>query len=112
MLLRPLGRLLNQQSREAMEVEVDYRLQATCLDTEEHHIRTLLLQIVVREALMLKALRSEDIGDSHQVRVEADVLMTGRRDKVIEEITSRLSMEPGVRAISWEIGEPNGKDHA
>ena len=111
-LLRPVARLLNQQPLEATEVEVGYHLEATCLDTEEHHIRTLLLQAVAREALLLKALRSEDMGDSHQVRVKADVLLTGRSDKVIEEITSRLSMEPGVRAISWEVGEQNDKDQA
>lgn len=111
-LLRPVARLLNQQPLEATEVEVGYRLQATCLDTEEHHIRTLLLQAVVREALLLRALRSEDVGDSHQVRVEADVVMIGRSDKVIEDIASRLSMEPRIRAMSWEVVDQNGQDHA
>lgn len=36
------------------------------------------------------------------VNVRADVMTTGRHDALIEEITSRLSMEPGVRAIRWE----------
>jgi len=110
-LLRPVAQLLNQQPLQATEIEVGYRIQATCLDTEEHHIRTLLLQAVAREALLLKGLRSEDIGDAHQVRVEADVVMTGRSDKVIEEVASRLSVEPGIRAMSWEIIDQNGGDH-
>jgi uncharacterized membrane protein YhiD involved in acid resistance len=70
------------------------------------------LQAVAREALLLKALRSEDLADSHTVRVRAEVVTTGRSDHVIEEITSRLSMEPGIRAISWEIGGQNGKEQA
>jgi putative Mg2+ transporter-C (MgtC) family protein len=109
-LLRPVGRLINQQPLEASEVEVAYHLEATCLETAEHHIRTLLLQAVAREALLLKALRSEDLPESHTVRVRAEVVTTGRSDKVIEEITSRLSLEPGIRAISWETGDTNGKD--
>jgi putative Mg2+ transporter-C (MgtC) family protein len=109
-LLRPVARLLNQQPFEAVEEEVSYHLEATCLGTEEHHIRTLLLQAVAREALLLKALRSEDLVESHTVRVRAELVTTGRSDTLIEEITSRLSLEPGVRAISWESGEPNGKD--
>ena len=110
-LLRPVGRLINQQSLEASDLELTYRLEVTCLETEEHHIRTLLLQAVAREALMLKALRSEDLAETHTVRVRAEVATTGRQDRLIEETTSRLSLERGVRAISWEIGEQNGKDH-
>ena len=110
-LLRPIGRLINQQSLEAAELELTYRLEVTCLETEEHPIRTLLLQAVAREALMLKALRSEDLAETHAVRVQAEVATTGRQDRLIEETTSRLSLERGVRAISWEIVEQNGKDH-
>jgi putative Mg2+ transporter-C (MgtC) family protein len=110
-LLRPVGRLINQQPMEASEVEVAYHLAVTCLETEEPHIRMLLLQAVAREALVLKALRSEDLAEAHTVRVRAEVVTTGRDHRLIEEITSRLSMEPGVRAISWESSEQNGKEH-
>jgi putative Mg2+ transporter-C (MgtC) family protein len=76
----------------------------------EQHIRTLLLQAVAREALVLKALRSEDIAGSSHVQVQADVSVSGRSDKVVEDIISRLSLEPGIRAMSWELTGPNGKD--
>lgn len=88
-----------------------YRLEATCLSKEEPQIRTVLLQCVVREALELKALRSEDMADSDSVRVQADVVLMGQSDKVIEEVAARLSMEPGIRALSWEILDENGKNH-
>lgn len=111
-LLRPIGQLINRQPLESSEVEITYQLNATCVDREEPHIRTLLLQAVAREALLLKALRSEDLPDGNLVRVEAEVITTGRSDQAIEEIMTRLSMEPGTKTISWEIVGSEGKEAA
>jgi len=58
----------------------------------------------------LKALGSEDLAETHTGRVQAEVTTTGRQDRLIEETTSRLRLERGVRAMSWEILEPNGND--
>ena len=111
-VLRPVARLINLQPLAASEVEVAYHLTVTCLETDEPHIRMLLLQAVAREALVLKALRSEDLAETRTFSVRAEVVTLGQHDRVIEEITSRLSMEPGVRAISWESGEQDSKDQA
>ncbi|HXX76041.1 MAG TPA: MgtC/SapB family protein [Nitrospiraceae bacterium] len=111
-LLRPVGQLINRQSMEVSELEVTYHLTTTCQDTEEPHIRMLILQAVAREALLLKALRSEALPEAEVTKVQAEVVTNGRQDRLIEELTSRLSMEPSVRSVSWESGEQNGKDHA
>jgi putative Mg2+ transporter-C (MgtC) family protein len=103
-LLRPLGRLIERQPLdEASEVEVSYRLTATCRDSEEPHIRSLILQEVARAAVRLKSLSSEDINGSGKVRVQSILISTGRSDSAIEHITSHLSMESRITAVSWEF---------
>ncbi len=100
--LRPLGPLIARQQASGTELEVSYLLTASCAEDHEHHIRMLLLQGITREeALMLRSLRSESLGESRTVRVEAALLTEGRQDRLVEQIASRLSMEPGVTAVSW-----------
>lgn len=110
-LLRPLGRLIDRQPTAASEVEVRYCLKASCGAKEEHHIRTLLLQAVGREALMLRAPSSEDTAAPAVVSIHADLFTEGRSDRVVEQICSRLSMEPAVTAVSWEVLGEESEDH-
>jgi putative Mg2+ transporter-C (MgtC) family protein len=106
LLLRPIGRLIDRQPLdETSEVDVAYQLQAVCREADELQVRGLLLQEVDRESLRLKSLSSEDINGSGKVRVEAELITTGRSDKVIEQVISRLSLEPSITSISWEIVE-------
>lgn len=50
----------------------------------------------------LKGIRSEDLNGSGKVRVRAELITAGRCDKKMESIVNRLTLEPGVSAISWE----------
>lgn len=106
LLLQPLARLIDRQPMtETTEVEVFYCLRAICPESEEPHIRALLLQEIQRGGFLLKSLRSENVAGSDRVEVEADVVSQGGNDRTVEQIASRLSMEPSISAISWEIAE-------
>lgn len=100
--LRPLGPLIERHQASGTEVEVSYQLIATCREQDEQHLRTLLLQAVTMDALMLRSLRSENIAGSSNVRVEAELMTDGRQDRRIEQVASRLSIEPGVTSITWQ----------
>ena len=102
-VLRPLGPLIERQHSSGTEVETCYRLVASCREPDEHHLRTLLLQAVTMDALMLRSLHSENVAGSSTVRVEAELVTEGRQDRRIEGVASRLSIEPGVTSISWDI---------
>ena len=103
-LLRPAAMLINRAPVEqATEVEITYRIEITCREEVEQHIRALLLQETASDALLLKSLQSQDVEGTKQVRVQADVVTAGRNDRLIERILSRLSMEPGLAATSWQI---------
>jgi len=58
------------------------------------------------EKLQLRSLYSEDLEEKpDQVSVEAELVTQERNDAFLEQIVSRLSLEPGVIAIRWRIIE-------
>ena len=105
--LRPVARLVDRQPLdEASEVDVSYLLEATCREVRVRYTAHQSTQEVARESLRLKSLSSEDINGSDKVRVQSELITTGRSDKLIEDVVSRLSLERGVTAVSWKIVEP------
>jgi putative Mg2+ transporter-C (MgtC) family protein len=58
-------------------------------------------------------LHSEDEEGSNRVKVRAKVKSSGRKDELLEQIVTRLSLEPGVTTIRWEIASTLdvGEDH-
>ena len=105
-LLRPLGYRINQQPLKGTEVELCYRCSVVCHGRDEAHVRALLLQAVSSNtAMKLRSLNSEDLEDSDKVEVEADLLTQDRNDTFLEQIISRLSLEPGISRVSWRIIE-------
>jgi putative Mg2+ transporter-C (MgtC) family protein len=58
-------------------------------------------------AMTLRTLDSEDIDSTNTVRVRANLFTADRNDASLEQVMSRLSLEPGVTAVSWTV-EANG----
>jgi putative Mg2+ transporter-C (MgtC) family protein len=52
---------------------------------------------------LLKSLKSDDVELTDKVEVQATLTSTGRQNLLLEQIVSRLSLEPGVSGVSWEI---------
>ncbi len=102
-LLRPIGHRINMLQESAEEVPVCYRLQATCPEYHENQIRSVLMQALHGDNMLLKALRSEAINGSHKVRVQVEVITSGRHDKSMEQVIKRLNQEGGITALSWEV---------
>ena len=55
------------------------------------------------QPLLLKSLQSDDVEHTDKVEVKAILTSTGRQNLLLEQIVSRLSLEPGVSGVSWEI---------
>jgi putative Mg2+ transporter-C (MgtC) family protein len=103
LLLRPLARRINRAQVQSPEEVVSYLFECVCRTSDEGRIRALLLQNIGRTGLSLHALHSEDEEGTNRVKVHAHVKSIGRKDSVLEEIVTRLSLEPGVTKIRWEI---------
>jgi putative Mg2+ transporter-C (MgtC) family protein len=103
--LRPLAMKINRQPLQNTEVETHYTCLVVCRGEDEAHVRTLLLYGVNNAAMTLQALDSEDVDGNNRVRVQANLIMADRNDALLEQVISRLSLEPGVSAVSWKVRE-------
>jgi hypothetical protein len=66
----------------------------------------MLLQTAASGKLRVALSYSEDVENyPDRVRIEADLITQERDDALMEQIVSRLSLEPGVIATRWRIIE-------
>ncbi|HWY61797.1 MAG TPA: MgtC/SapB family protein [Rhizomicrobium sp.] len=103
LFLRPLVRRLNLRILTATNVETQYRVEITSLAAEEAHVRSVLLHALSQAGLGLRRLDSEDIPDTSKVAVTAQAVSATRNDAALEQIVGRLSIEPYVFAVTWQI---------
>lgn len=106
-VLRPLSLRINQQPTEWTELEFYYLCSLVCRGDEEAHVRILLLHALGKmNKIKLRSLRSQDLDDfNNLVEVEAQIIAQNRDDNSLEQIISRLSLEPVVKSVSWRILE-------
>lgn len=104
-LLRPLSVLINRQPLETSQDEVDwtYEITVTCRESEEAHIRALMLQGLLGDAMQLQRLESENLEERQAVVVSARLIAGGRHDSLVEKVVGRLSLEPSVWAAGWDV---------
>jgi putative Mg2+ transporter-C (MgtC) family protein len=100
--LRPLGRLIDRRQHTGSEVNVEYRISVTCAAADETHVRALLLHAVATEPLTLRGVRAHRGAGSDTVRIEMMVMSEGANHRPVEQLTSRLSLEPSVTSAAWE----------
>jgi len=103
--LRPLGRYLDRKQATGTELEVDYRIEVTCRNADEAHLRALLLQAVSHEPLLVRRVHSEDVPQTDKVRLEFSFSSEGRMHRTVEQVANRLGIEPGVTSVTWETTE-------
>jgi putative Mg2+ transporter-C (MgtC) family protein len=100
--LRPIGKALNRGGG-TVDADITYLFRITARTDQEAHMRALLLHSLSGQPLLLKSLQSDDVEHTEKVEVKAIMTSTGRQNLLLEQIVSRLSLEPGVSGVSWEI---------
>ena len=103
LLLRPLAMTINRQPLQNTEVETNYTCSIVCRSEDEAHVRALLLYAVNTASMSLRSLDSEDLDNSPKVQVQAKLMISDRNDALLEQVVSRLSLEPGVSAVRWQV---------
>ncbi len=106
LVLRPAGRLLDRAP--AAGTDPDSALRATvhleCDRRSESHIRALLLQALSASALTPTGLRARR-GPDEDTTIQATVAISGEVTQALEQVITRLSLEPGVRDLHWHLEE-------
>jgi putative Mg2+ transporter-C (MgtC) family protein len=109
-VLRPLGRRIDQEPLKGTEVEMVYQCSVVCRNKKQSRIRALLLQALNNGNMQLRSLRSEDLENQDQIGVKANFVTQERDDAFLEQIVSRLSLEAGVTSVSWRTIEDDIND--
>ncbi len=104
LLLRPVARAIERAPvDEDTEVVTRYRFRAVSREDQEGHVRVLLVQALSGSGFVLRTVESEDLPAAGKVEVRAELTTTGRDDARLESAVNRLSLEPGVSAVRWEV---------
>jgi putative Mg2+ transporter-C (MgtC) family protein len=106
--LRPVARRVDRLPASAQtEVETTYSFRAVCRASDEAHVRALVVQALSGDDFVLHSVRSEHLdAGSGLVEVSAELQRCGRDDIALEAAVSRLSLEPSVSSVTWNIREP------
>jgi len=102
--LRPVARAIERQPADAgSEVLTRYRFRATCREQQEGHVRVLLVQSLSGEGFTLRSVESRDVPGNRSVEIHAEVFTYGRDDTRLEQAVNRLSLEPDVTSVRWDV---------
>jgi putative Mg2+ transporter-C (MgtC) family protein len=101
--LRPVGRWLDGRAKAKVDVETNYRLRVICDEREEGVIRTILLRHVNSHASMLiHGISAQATEQPGKMLIVAEIYSTVRDDHALQDVLSRLNIEPGATSTSWE----------
>ncbi len=102
-VLRSLADKVNRTPSPESEEEFQYEILAKCSAQSEAHVRHLILQTLSTTPLTLKELESKEIEGTEKTQVSAKIESTGKQHLLLEQLMSRLGIEPGISGISWKV---------
>lgn len=110
---RPLSRFIDRRSLkqtiETTDEPVIYQISVVCPASKETEVRALLLRSLASHALLLRELRTEDIGESEDVFLRAEVESTARNNDLMEHVTSELRANEDITKAEWAERRPEGE---
>ena len=101
--LRPVARRVDALRKTAPDVETYYRIRVVCEERQEGLIRTILLRHVNSDPRMsVQSVSTEDADQPGRAVVAAEVYAAEQSDRAIQDVVSRLNIEPSVVSIAWQ----------
>jgi putative Mg2+ transporter-C (MgtC) family protein len=101
--LRPAGRWVDSRLKTAVDVETLYRVRVVCSEAQEGIIRTILLRHVNSLPKMtIQGISTQDTERADQAAVVADIFSVEQSDRQVQDLMSRINIEPSVSSVRWE----------
>lgn len=119
LLLRPVGRLVDRAPAAKDEALGAYTILVIARRKHEPTVRAQLLQALTEPEVTLQGLSSVTDADesaangssrnstNSTVELRADVLIEGNAATALDALVTRLSLEPGIRSVSWRSEDPD-----
>jgi putative Mg2+ transporter-C (MgtC) family protein len=100
--LRPLVQKIEARTKGLGEVETIYRMRVICQSHEAGLIRTIFMRHVNAQPHMtVQGISNQDV-EQEKTAVVVEIFSSERNDKYLNDLVSRISVEPSVTAVSWE----------
>ncbi|RUQ02551.1 MgtC/SapB family protein [Microbacterium sp. HSID17254] len=110
-VLRPLGGVVDRRPDTGREAPTRDTFRDVTQDKSEAHVRNLLVQDLSRTDFALQSVESRNAGAVNLVEVCAALTAEQRDDKQMEAAVSRLSLEPSVTSVRWQVDDRySGRD--
>jgi putative Mg2+ transporter-C (MgtC) family protein len=106
-VLRSAGRMVDRHPQSGGETAAHYTFLAVSKEEAEANIRALLVQALSRTDFRLLSVSSRDTPTDGQVEVRAELAGDHRDDAQMESAVSRLSLEPQVSSVRWDVQTSN-----
>ncbi|MFD9076580.1 hypothetical protein [Streptomyces lasiicapitis] len=110
--LRPTSRLLDRAPQGNADTTTQVTFHVTCDRRDEAHIRALLIQLLSSTDPRLAGLRIRRGEDEGTTALEAAVVIDGAPGADMEQLVTRLSLEPGVRDLHWHLTDQDDQARA
>jgi putative Mg2+ transporter-C (MgtC) family protein len=105
LVFRPVSRYIDRRSiarsLRRKDRPVLYRITTVGPVDHEPEMRALLLKAIAERPLVLHELRTEDIGDSDEVLLQAEVQSEMQDNQLLEQVTNQLRDNEFVSKVEW-----------
>lgn len=100
--LRPMTRWIDNKVRTSNDVEMVYRLRVEADANQDAHIRYILLRHINEQPRITLQGMSHEEAEGDSTVIVAEIFAMERNDRLMEEILARVSIEPVIKAVSWQ----------
>jgi putative Mg2+ transporter-C (MgtC) family protein len=101
--LRPAAHFLNKWSDVRGMAETVYRFRVVCRETDEAVVRSILIRHINSQPRMtIQSIATQETETGDRTAVVAEIFSAEQNDKVLNDLLSRISIEPYVTGIRWE----------
>jgi putative Mg2+ transporter-C (MgtC) family protein len=100
--LRPVVRYIDERAKTQAEVETVYHMRVTCALEQEGVVRSIFMRHVNSQVHMTLQGVSTHTTDEGDKVIVAEIFSSYRNDALMNQLVSRISIEPHVSAVSWE----------
>jgi len=100
--LRPVALMIEAKMKGTGEVETLYRMRVLCPSDQAAVIRTIFMRHVnAQPAMTVQGISTKDTDEADRTAVVVDIYATERNDKYMNDLVSRIGIEPSVSSVSW-----------
>lgn len=102
-VLRPIVKWIDARSKTSQDIDVTYQIKVVCESEHAAAVRTIFLRHVNSQPHMsIHGIATRDAEQQGMSTVVVDVYSTERQDRCLNEIVSRICIEPTVTSAGWE----------